>query len=95
MFNPKPPETTPDSVKSVPATLTLLFAAKTTSPARLQLSVVAARVPPCKVTVSAPTAIPFRSSTAPVATLTPEAVEPRPAAWLSTSVPALTTVAPL
>ena len=89
------PDTTPDKVNCVPATLTELLAVMVTPPDKLLVPVEVAKVPPWSVMASAPTAAPRRSSVAPLATATPPAVVPKPLAWLMARVPALMVVAPV
>ena len=96
LVNPNPvPEMTPVKFSEVPATLKVLLEPKEMVPDRLLLPVDAERVPPLRVTDSAPTVAPRKSSVAPLATVTPPAVVPKPVEVLSASVPALTVVAPV
>ena len=53
------------------------------------------KVPPAKVTASAPTATLYRSKVAPLLTVVPPAVVPKPVLWLMSKVPADTVVLPL
>ena len=96
LVRPKPiPDTTPDSVNCVPATLTLLSALMATVPDKLLVPVEVAKVPPWSVMASAPTATPCKSSVAPLATVVPAAVVPNPDALVMAKVPADTVVAPV
>ena len=88
------PEVTPDKVNCVPPTLTVLLAAKATVPDKLLVPVDAAKVP-LKVNASAPTVTFCRSRVAPLATVVPAAVVPKPASLLTAKVPALTVVGPV
>ena len=95
LVSPKLPETGPDSVSRVPATLAVLSALIATAPDKLLVPVEAAMVPPLRVMASAKTAAPCRSSVAPLATEVPAEVAPRPAALVTAKVPALTLVVPV
>ena len=95
LIRPYPPDTTPDSVNCVPATLAVLFAPIVTPPDRLLLPDVVANVPPLSVMASAPTMTPCKSSVAPLATVVPLAVVPNPDALVMAKVPAETVVAPV
>ena len=55
---PDPPDTTPESVNSVPDTWTVLSAPRVTDPDKLLVPVEAAKVPPFSVMASAPTDTP-------------------------------------
>ena len=88
------PEVIPDKVNCVPATLTVLAAAIETLPEKLLVPVDAAKVP-LKVNASVPTVTFCRSSVAPLATVVPAAVVPKPASLLTAKVPALTVVVPV
>ena len=89
------PLTTPLSVSCVPLTLSVLSAASATVPLRLAVPALLVRLPPLRVTGSAPTTIPLRSSVPPLATVVPAAVLPRPAALPSLSVPPVMLLAPV
>ncbi len=95
LVNPKPPDTMPDRVNCVPATLAVLPAVMATVPDKLLVPVEVAKVPPLSVMASAPIAAPCKSSVAPLATVTPPAVVPKPVALLVARVPALMVVAPV
>ena len=96
LVRPKPiPDTTPDSVNCVPATLTALSALMATVPDRLLVPVDVEIVPPLMVKASAPTETPWRSRVAPLATVVPAAVVPNPDALVMAKVPADTVVAPV
>ena len=93
---PKPvPDTTPLKVRPEPATATVLSATSATAPDKLDVPVEADKVPPFKLSASPPTATPWKSSTAPLATAVPAAVDPKPAAFVTAKVPADTVVVPL
>ena len=93
---PKPvPDTVPDKVNFVPATLAVLSAVSATDPDKLLVPVEAAKVPPFRVIASAPTNAPCRSSVAPLATVVPEPVPPKPVALVIARVPALMVVSPV
>ena len=96
LLRPKPvPDTTPDRVNCVPETSAVLSASMVTAPDRLLVPVEVASVPPLSVTASLPTATACRSKVAPLATVTPPAVVPKPAALLMARVPASMVVAPV
>ena len=84
----------PPSVSCVPATLSVLEAPNETAPVRLLVPVEAMSVPPLSASVSAPTSASRRSSEAPLATVVPAAVVPRPESSVTAKVPAETVVAP-
>ncbi len=88
------PEVIPDKVSCVPSTFTVLAAARLTEPDKLLVPVDAAKVP-LKVNASEPTATFCRSRVAPLATVVPAAVVPKPASLLTAKVPALTVVGPV
>ena len=88
------PLTMPPRVSCVPPTFRVLEAPSVTAPPRLLVPVDVASVPPLSARVSAPTRTLRRSSVAPLATVVPAAVVPRPAASVTASVPAVTVVAP-
>ena len=92
---PYPPETTPASASSVPETFTVLSAPRVTDPVKLIVPVEEAKVPPFRVMASAPAVTPRRSSVAPLATIVPAPVPPKPLAWLMAKVPALMVVVPV
>ena len=95
LVRPYPPDTTPDSVNCVPATLAALSALMVTVPDKLLVPVEVATVPPLSVMASAPTAAPRRSRVAPLATVVPAAVVPNPDAFVMAKAPAETVVAPV
>ena len=64
-------------------------------PLKLDVPVEAAIVPPFSVMASALTATFCKSNVAPLATVTPPAVVPRPVALVTAKVPALTDTAPV
>ena len=84
----------PESVSCVPATSMVESAPRVTAPARLLVPVLVLSVPPLRLKTSAPTAMFWRSSVAPLATVVPAAVPPKALAFLAASVPALTAVRP-
>ena len=91
---PKPPEITPERVKVSPvAALSVLSAVNVMLPA--SELVTSLKVPPAKVIFSAPIATLYRSKVAPLLTVVPPAVVPRPALLLMSKVPADTVVVPL
>jgi hypothetical protein len=73
----------------------VLFAPKLTAPDKEDVPVDADKVPPFKATASAPTATPCRSKVAPLATVVPPLVAPKPAALVTAKVPAETVVVPV
>ena len=94
--NPALPETTPANVRSDEAeTYTKLSADKVIAPDNELEPLLTLNVPPLTVIVSAPTVTPRKSSVAPLATVVPPAVSPRPVALVIANVPALTVVVPL
>ena len=96
LVRPKPtPDTTPDKVSCVPATLAVLSALMATVPDKLLVPVEVAKVPPLSVMASAPTAAPRRSRVAPLATVVPPAVVPNPDALVMAKVPADIVVVPV
>ena len=96
LVRPKPvPDTTPDKVSCVPATLAVLLAVMVKAPDKLLLPVDADNVPPLSVMASAPIVTPLRSSVAPLATVVPPATSPKPALLVIAKVPAETVVAPV
>ena len=96
LVRPKPtPDTTPDKVSCVPATVAMLLAVMVTAPDKLLLPVDADKVPPLSVIASAPTVTPCKSRVAPLATVVPAAVVPKPAALVIAKVPAETVVPPV
>ena len=80
-------------VEEPPEHLRFVFA--TTEPDKLLVPVEAAKVPPLRVMDSAPTATPCRSSVAPLATVVPAPVPPRPLALVMAKVPTLMVVSPV
>ena len=78
-----------------PAPLKRVALVRLTEPDKLLVPVEAVKVPPLKVNASAPTVTPRKSSVAPLATVVPPEVAPKPDAWLMAKVPAETVVAPL
>ena len=91
------PVTRPDIVncEALPATLMVLSAPSVTAPDKLLVPVVVANVPPFRAMASVPTTAPCKSRVAPLATVTPPAVVPRPVAWVMAKVPAVMVVAPV
>ena len=79
----------------VPAPPTLLALVKLTAPDKLLLPEDADRVPPLSVIASAPTVTACKSNVAPLATVVPLAVVPKPAALVMAKVPALIVVPPV
>ena len=88
------PLTMPPRVSCVPPTFRVLEAPSETAPPRLLVPDDVASVPPLSARVSAPTSTPRRSSVAPLATVVPAAVVPRPVAAVMASVPTETVVDP-
>ena len=87
--------TTPDKVSAVPGTDKVLAAPKLTAPAKLLLPVDTLSMPPFSVKASAPTVTPFKSSTVPLATVTPPALAPKPLLWVTSSVPLFSVTLPV
>lgn len=95
LVRPKLPDTIPDKVNCVPATLEVLLALIVTVPDKLLLPVEVESVPPLRVMASVPTVTFCRSNVAPLATVVPLATSPKPAALVIANVPAETVVAPV
>jgi hypothetical protein len=72
----------------------LLLPLRSIVPARLLSPPLASRLALLSATASAPTATPRSSSVPPLATLVPDALLPRPLAWVSAMRPALMRVLP-
>ena len=85
----------PDKVNCVPATLAVLLDVMVTAPDKLLLPEDADRVPPLSVIASAPTVTACKSNVAPLATVVPLAVVPKPAILVMAKVPADTEVIPV
>ena len=84
----------PLSVRA-PAPPMLLALVKLTAPDKLLAPVEANKLPPLKVTASEPTLTDRKSRVAPLATVVPPAISPKPAALVMAKVPADTVVAPV
>ena len=91
---PYPPLITPDNVNVSPAfvAIKVLSAVNVMLPAKLLVTSLS--VPPAKVIASAPTVTLCRSKVAPLATLVPPEVAPKPLLFVTRTVPALMVVAP-